>query len=440
MTRTLHPFTYGLAALLLTGFLAACGASSETAADAHEHSEDDGHAEEEGHAEDDGHGDDEHGHEDGASEEGPHGGRLLEDGTFALEVTIFETGVEPQYRIYPTSEGKPVDPSTVDLKVTVSRLGGQKDVFSFKPETDYLKSDQVVEEPHSFDVEVAASHAGKTFSWEYESYEGRTTITDAIAAEAGVKAEQAGPAMIRERVELSGTVQLTPSARADVRAVYPGRVVRVSRTVGDTVSKGDTLAEVESSSSLQTYSVRAPISGTILERRTNAGDVAGSEPLFVIGDLSAAQAELHVFPKDASRIKPGQGVTVQLAGGDLTARGEIDSFLPLAEAGTQSLIARVILPRDAGFRPGTRVTAAVDTSETEVPLAVRESGLQRFRDFTVVFAKHGETYEVRMLELGRRDGDIVEVLSGIAPGETYVTENSFLIKADIDKSGAGHDH
>jgi cobalt-zinc-cadmium efflux system membrane fusion protein len=214
----------------------------------------------------------------------------------------------------------------------------------------------------------------------------------------------------------------------------------VTRTVGDQVRKGDTLAEVENSSSLQTYSVRAPISGTVLERRTNAGDVAASDPLFVIGDIGSAQAELHVFPKDAGRIKPGQSVTVQLAGGDLVAQGKIDSFLPIAEAGTQALIARVVLPRDASFRPGMRVTASVDTSETQVPLAVRESGLQRFRDFTVVFAKYGETYEVRMLELGRKDGDFVEVLGGIDPGENYVTANSFLIKADIEKSGASHDH
>jgi cobalt-zinc-cadmium efflux system membrane fusion protein len=206
------------------------------------------------------------------------------------------------------------------------------------------------------------------------------------------------------------------------------------------VRKGDTLAEVENSSSLQTYSVRAPIAGTVLERRTNAGDVAASDPLFVIGDIGSAQAELHVFPKDAARIKPGQSVTVQLAGGDLVAQGKIDSFLPIAEAGTQALIARVVLPRDASFRPGMRVTASVDTSETQLPLAVRESGLQRFRDFTVVFAKYGETYEVRMLELGRKDGDFVEVLGGIDPGENYVTANSFLIKADIEKSGASHDH
>ena len=426
MNRSFQSQMLTLAFLLMAGVVAACGASSATQAEAPGHSEQGGHGE--------------HGAEEAEPAKGPHGGRLLEDVKFALEVTIFETGVDPQYRVYPTLDGKPVDPSAVDLTVKLSRLGGKQDTFRFAPEADYLKGDGIVTEPHSFDVAVSASHAGKTHSLAYESYEGRTTIADAVAAEAGVLTEPAGPALIRERVSLSGTVQLTPSATAEVRAVYPGRVLRVTRTVGDLVNKGDTLAEVESSSSLQSYSVRAPISGTILERRTNAGDVAASEPLFVIGDLGAAQAELHVFPKDAGLIKPGQTATVQLAGGDLFAEGKIDSFLPMAEAGTQALIARVALPRDASFRPGMRVTASVDTSETQVPLAVRESGLQRFRDFTVVFAKYGATYEVRMLELGRKDGDFVEVLGGIDPGENYVTANSFLIKADIEKSCASHDH
>ena len=58
----------------------------------------------------------------------------------------------------------------------------------------------------------------------------------------------------------------------------------------------------------------------------------------------------------------------------------------------------------------------------------------------MVFAQVGETYEVRMLELGARDGEFAEVLSGLAPGTHYVTEQSFLIKADIGKSDAGHDH
>jgi cobalt-zinc-cadmium efflux system membrane fusion protein len=70
----------------------------------------------------------------------------------------------------------------------------------------------------------------------------------------------------------------------------------------------------------------------------------------------------------------------------------------------------------------------------------KKIGLQGFRDFTVVYAKVGDQYEVRMLELGREDSQWIEVLGGIEVGTTYVTENSYIIKADIEKSGASHDH
>ena len=71
---------------------------------------------------------------------------------------------------------------------------------------------------------------------------------------------------------------------------------------------------------------------------------------------------------------------------------------------------------------------------------MRQSAVQGFRDFQVVFARFDDVYEVRMLELGRRNHDWIEVLGGIEAGTQYVTENSYLIKADIEKSGASHDH
>ena len=58
----------------------------------------------------------------------------------------------------------------------------------------------------------------------------------------------------------------------------------------------------------------------------------------------------------------------------------------------------------------------------------------------MVYAKVGDQYEVRMLELGREAGDWIEVLGGLKLGTEYVTENSYIIKADIEKSGASHDH
>ena len=84
--------------------------------------------------------------------------------------------------------------------------------------------------------------------------------------------------------------------------------------------------------------------------------------------------------------------------------------------------------------------ATVEITEREVPIAVERRALQTFRDWDVVFIKVGEAYQVRPLELGAGDGEYVEVISGLKPDERYVVDNSYLIKADIEKSGAVHGH
>ncbi|NJN06007.1 MAG: hypothetical protein HC814_06070 [Rhodobacteraceae bacterium] len=66
--------------------------------------------------------------------------------------------------------------------------------------------------------------------------------------------------------------------------------------------------------------------------------------------------------------------------------------------------------------------------------------MQTYRDWTVVFLNEGDIYEVLPVTTGLRDGDLVEITAGLEPGMRYVTANSFLIKADILKSGASHDH
>jgi membrane fusion protein, heavy metal efflux system len=102
----------------------------------------------------------------------------------------------------------------------------------------------------------------------------------------------------------------------------------------------------------------------------------------------------------------------------------------------QSVLARVLIEQhDGSFLPGSFVTGEVAVAQRRVPLAVKTAALQSFRDFTVVYAQVGETYEVRMLELGTSQGEWVEVLGGLEPGERYVTENSYLIKADTITKG-----
>ena len=99
-------------------------------------------------------------------ERGPHNGRMLRDGNFALEVTIFEDGVPPEYRIYAYRDDKPIDPESVALTVTLKRLDGEINNFRFTPEEDYLRSNGEVTEPHSFDVAVVARENGRTHRWQ----------------------------------------------------------------------------------------------------------------------------------------------------------------------------------------------------------------------------------------------------------------------------------
>lgn len=375
----------------------------------------------------------------GDYERGPNRGRMLRDGDFAIEVTIFETNVPPQYRLYAYKDGKLIKPSEVVPTVTLKRLDGETNIFTFTPEDQYLTGSGQVTEPHSFDVEVKAQYAGKTHTWTYDSYEGRTTIPAQAAKDGGVVVENAGPVVIRETIQVMGNVAVDDNRRAQVKARFPGIVRSVQVQQGDRVKRGQTLVTVEGNDSMRTYAVTAPFDGIVLQRPTNVGDVADINTLVEIANMSDVWVDLRAIGPDAEKITPGQQVKVSSATGGTSAEGTIETLLPLATG--QTVVARVTLPNAEGrWRPGMAVSAEVTVASREVPLAVKESGLQRFRDFTVVFAQVGETYEVRMLELGARDGEFVEVLGGLKPNTPYVSEQSFLIKADVDKSGASHDH
>jgi cobalt-zinc-cadmium efflux system membrane fusion protein len=148
-----------------------------------------------------------------------------------------------------------------------------------------------------------------------------------------------------------------------------------------------------------------------------------------------------VFPRDLARLKPGQHARVQSVNGGQAAEGAIVRMNPAATGLNQALAVQVKLDNSEGrWTPGIYVNAEVLIGGAEVPVAVRQVALQRFRDWPVVFQNVGDVYEARPLELGRSDGHWVEVKSGLSAGARYVAGNSFLIKADIEKSGATHDH
>ncbi len=286
-------------------------------------------------------------------------------------------------------------------------------------------------------------HGGEAHGDEHgdEHEEGKTEIAPDGAKKAGISIEKAAPVMIGKVIPLTGRITINQNAKAEVRARFPGIVRSVKANLGEQVKKGQVLAVVESNESLKDYNVTAPIDGTILARNTNLGDVANGEPLFTIADLSTVWAKFHIFPKDADMVAAQQSVRVHTLDEGKEQDATISMLFPTADALSQTLVA--IVPMDnknSMWRPGTTIEGDVTVSQKQVSLAVRESALQSMEDQTVVFVKMGDSYEMKPVKTGVSDGRYIEITSGLNAGQSYVSEGSFVIKADILKSGAAHEH
>ena len=422
-----------LSIALLALTLAACGGKPDQA--------DAGHGEA-GHEEGgEGAAGDEHAEEE--AKEGEHGGRLLEQDGLAVELKIFEDGVPPKYQAWLYRDGKPLPASAGTVEVRLKRLGDIAENHVLKPQADgSLMAATVVGEPHSFDVEVVANVQGKALRWAYDSYEGRTEIAAKVAEEAGIRVAPAAAGTIADMHEVQGLVTPVEGRVAKVMARFPGPVRALRANIGDRVGAGQVLATVESNLSLTTYNVTSPIPGVVMAREASVGSVAGEgTALFEVADLSELWVDVHVFGSDAQHITPGSRVEVTRMSDGATAESVIERILPGTATASQSTVARARLRNADGlWRPGSAVKARITVDEQAATLVVPLAALQSFRDWEVVFIRVGEAYEIRPVELGKRDAKNVEILSGLNAGDQVVVEQSYLVKADIEKSGASHDH
>jgi cobalt-zinc-cadmium efflux system membrane fusion protein len=263
-----------------------------------------------------------------------------------------------------------------------------------------------------------------------------------VAEGTGIRVAPAGPGVIADEHVVQGLLTPVEGRVAGVAARYPGPIRRLTANVGDAVRAGQVLATVESNLSLTTYDITAPISGVVLARNAALGNIAGeSTALYEIADLSALWVDLHIFGADAQHIRAGAPVEVTRLADGATAMTTLERVLPGTATASQSTVARATIANADGlWRPGSAVKARITVDREPVAMVVPLSALQSFRDWTAVFVRIGDTYEVRPLELGKRDGTQVQVLAGLNAGDLVVVEQSYLVKADIEKSGASHDH
>ncbi|MEO8467054.1 MAG: efflux RND transporter periplasmic adaptor subunit [Gammaproteobacteria bacterium] len=264
-----------------------------------------------------------------------------------------------------------------------------------------------------------------------------TTIANETAGQIGIRTAPVMPGVIHDAHEVQGLLTPVEGRHARIRARFPGPVQRVQVGVGDNVKAGQTLAVIESNVSLSAYDVTAPFGGTILDVAVGMGDLAGDQALFELADLSSLWVDMHLFGSDAQHIAPGLGVQITRLSDGAQASTKLDRILPGAATASQSTVARAtILNSDGQWRPGAAVRARVTVSEREAAVVVPATALQTMENAPVVFTRSGDTYTVRHVRIGERDSVNVEILEGLSAGEDVVVEQSYLIKADLEKASA----
>jgi membrane fusion protein, heavy metal efflux system len=290
--------------------------------------------------------------------------------------------------------------------------------------------------------ESDARHAGEGDHQEgHESDDTRVDLTDEQIKSAGIELAEAVPTSIRETLPLYGVIVPNAERVRDVGARFPGVIQSVAAAVGDTVKQGQTLAEVESNESLQTYAVTAPLSGIVTGRNVNSGEQTGDKVLFTVADLSSVWVEIALFPRDVGKVHMGQIVHVRSAGSDASGAGKVVYVAPFGSSANQTVTARVQLDnRERRWAPGLYVIAEADLAHRDVPLAVDSRALQTLDGQTVVFVRTSAGFAARRVRTGHADSERSEIVKGLEAGEKYAAANSFILKAELGKGSAEHEH
>lgn len=192
---------------------------------------------------------------------------------------------------------------------------------------------------------------------------------------------------------------------------------------------------------LRKYEIRAPIDGTVMMRHLTQGEyISPNTTIYEIADLRRVWVETAIYPKDLSHIREGQEVEVINVEDRSKAPATLIYLSPAISHDTIAAKAIASLDNANGqWRPGLFVNVEISTGLLDAPLVVNREAIQRIDGCQCTFVQTSEGFVKREIEIGKSDQNVVEVLSGMAPGEKYVTKNSFLLKAEMKKDTAKDD-
>lgn len=194
------------------------------------------------------------------------------------------------------------------------------------------------------------------------------------------------------------------------------------------------------------FVVTAPLSGTVVEKHMNLGEMVNPETaVCTIADLSSLWIILDIYEKDIPRVHVGQPVEVEVdAYPGKKFQGTLTYVGAMLEEQTRTVEARVEIANAEGeLKPGMFARVALQTEVFTEALAVPAAAVQREGEGQVVFvAEDDTTFVRRVVKVGRTMDGWIETTEGLQAGEPVVSEGAYILKSELAKGSLeeGHAH
>jgi multidrug efflux pump subunit AcrA (membrane-fusion protein) len=178
--------------------------------------------------------------------------------------------------------------------------------------------------------------------------------------------------------------------------------------------------------SLSDTTVRAPFSGLVAERLVSVGDyVTKGMKVAVVVRVNPLRVQLTVPEQFVSAVKTGAPVAFQVdAFPGREFRGTVRYVSPALEATRRALTIEAVVPNQSGdLKPGLFATARIEQPEKTPAVMVPADAVQTTAGTSRVFVINGDKAEERIVTIGLAVGDLIEIATGLKPGEKVATKN-----------------
>lgn len=264
----------------------------------------------------------------------------------------------------------------------------------------------------------------------------RAQVAQAEAAlvEAQSNADEANRVNERAKaLRAQGTASQAAADQAAAAATSANAGVLVATQQLESAKANQTLAEAQEANvelQLARAEVRAPVSGEVTGRNAKIGAIASAagDPMFTIIRDGALELRADVAERDVMRLQIGQTATLSMAGSAQPLTGTLRLVEPVIDPVSRLGRARIALPVGSPIRSGMFAEATVLIAKhqaTAVPVTAVGSAEG---ETTVMRVRDGMVERVQIVT-GIRDGGWVEVLSGLAAGDTIVTKAGAFVRA-----------